>query len=109
MDGNLRKLSTAISTACAYMFHRYGLVTKKNASAIVDKCVLGAKVVKANWRGNMANPGNKAKPADKPRQAATVVAAAASAAVPEQAGAESTSVEGAARKVRRDRLSGDGA
>lgn len=66
---------------------RFGLVSKKNAPAIVDKCVLGTEGMKANWRGNMANPGTKAEPAEKAKPAdgtakagaATVVAAAADA------------------------------
>ena len=40
-------------------------MTKKNAAAIIDKCVLGTEVVKSNWRGNMSNPGVKAEPAPK--------------------------------------------
>lgn len=56
----------------------FGLVSKRNAPAIVDKCVLGTEGMKANWRGNMANPGTKAEPpADKPKPSAAAAAAAA--------------------------------
>ncbi|CAN0277527.1 unnamed protein product, partial [Hapterophycus canaliculatus] len=54
----------------------FGLVSKRNAAAIVDKCVLGTEGMKANWRGNMANPGIKAEPADKPKPTAAAAAAA---------------------------------
>lgn len=50
---------------------RYGLVSKRNAAAIMDKCVLGTEGMKANWRGNMSNPGVKAEPAPKSAQAAS--------------------------------------
>lgn len=40
---------------------RYGLVNKRNAGEIMDKCVLGMKVMRNNWRGNMSNPGEKAE------------------------------------------------
>lgn len=46
------------------------MVNKKNAAAILDKCVLGTEGMKSNWRGNMANPGTKAEPAAKPAAAA---------------------------------------
>lgn len=36
-------------------------MSKHNARAIVDKAVLGNTIVKANWRGNMSNPGRKAE------------------------------------------------
>lgn len=57
---------------------RFGLVSKKNASAIVDKCVLGTEGMKANWRGNMANPGTKAQPAEKLKPTAAETTADAS-------------------------------
>lgn len=57
---------------------RFGLVSKRNASAIVDKCVLGTEGMKANWRGNMANPGTKAEPVETPKPTSTVTAADAS-------------------------------
>lgn len=36
-------------------------MSKHNARAIIDKAVLGNTIVKANWRGNMSNPGRKAE------------------------------------------------
>lgn len=44
-------------------------MNKKNAAAIIDKCVLGTEGMKSNWRGNMANPGMKAEPAEKSKPA----------------------------------------
>ncbi|CAM9451383.1 unnamed protein product, partial [Laminaria digitata] len=53
----------------------YGLVNKKNAAAIIEKCVLGTEGMKTNWRGNMANPGTKAEPVAKSAPARAVQAA----------------------------------
>eukprot|EP00752_Nemacystus_decipiens_P010403 g9270.t1 len=58
----------------------FGLVSKKNAAAIVEKCVLGTEGMKSNWRGNMANPGTKAEPADKPKPAGAGASAETGAA-----------------------------
>lgn len=52
-----------------FSYARFGLVSKRNAPAIVEKCVLGTEGMKSNWRGNMANPGTKAEPAEKPKPA----------------------------------------
>lgn len=63
----------------------FGLVSKRNAAAIVDKCVLGTEGMKANWRGNMANPGTKAEPpADKPKPTPAAAATAAPIAARKQ-------------------------
>lgn len=53
-------------------------MSKKNASVIVDKCVLGTEGMKANWRGNMVNPGTKAEPVEKPKPTGELTAGDAS-------------------------------
>lgn len=65
------------NATCFSLTHRFGLVSKRNAGAIVDKCVLGTEGMKSNWRGNMANPGTKAEPAEKPKPAAAAATAEA--------------------------------
>lgn len=66
---------------------RFGLVSKKNAAAIVDKCVLGTEGMKSNWRGNMANPGTKAEPAEKPKPAGATAGPGAASVVAAATGA----------------------
>lgn len=83
-------------------FSRYGLVNKNNAAAIIEKCVLGTEGMKANWRGNMANPGTKAEPVSKPAPATKV------ASTPEQE-AKPAPIDEALGKVQRENGSGDGA
>eukprot|EP00903_Cladosiphon_okamuranus_P008464 g8132.t1 len=65
----------------------FGLVSKKNAAAIVDKCVLGTEGMKSNWRGNMANPGTKPEPAEKPKQAGATAGPGAASVVAAVTGA----------------------
>ena len=84
------------------LFSSYGLVNKKNAAAIIDKCVLGTEGMKANWRGNMANPGTKAEPVAKP---APVVKAAPTAEHERKPAA----IDKALGNVQRENGSGDGA
>lgn len=76
-------MAPALTIATCVYSRRFGLVSKKNAATIVDKCVLGTEGMKSNWRGNMANPGTKAELAEKPKPAgagaASVVAAATDA------------------------------
>lgn len=47
-------------------------MNKKNAACIIDKVVLGTSMMKANWRGNMSNPGRKAEPVPVPVPAANL-------------------------------------
>lgn len=83
-------------------FSRYGLVNKKNAAAIIEKCVLGTEGMKANWRGNMANPGTKAEPAAKP-------AVAEKAAPTAEQEPKPAAMDEALGDVQRDCGLGDGA
>lgn len=81
-------------------------MNKKNAAAIIDKCVLGTEGMKTNWRGNMANPGTKA---ETPAKAAPESSPdTPTNAKPES---ESASVSGAvaASGPSRDSQRGDGA
>lgn len=90
------------STCFLLRMGRYGLVNKKNAAAILDKCVLGTEGMKPNWRGNMANPGTKAESPAKPAAETPTIA---------KPQAESASVSEAvtAGRPRRDSQLGDGA
>lgn len=70
-------------------------MSKRNAAAIMDKCVLGTEGMKANWRGNMSDPGVKASPAPKSAEAAFPAAKSAEAASPAPKMVRRDSVEGA--------------
>lgn len=87
------------------------MVNKRNAAAIMDKCVLGTEGMKSNWRGNMANPGTKAEPAAKPAPGAkptpTVVPGAEAVPAKAELEPESAAVKIAAgEKVRRNSFDG---
>ena len=90
------------SPSC-FFYPRYGLVNKKNAAAIIDKCVLGTEGMKANWRGNMANPGTKAEPVAKPAPGSSKVDIAP------QHEPKPAAIDEALGKVQREGGSGDGA
>ncbi|CAM9687696.1 unnamed protein product [Ectocarpus sp. 4 AP-2014] len=87
----------------------FGLVSKKNAPAIVDKCVLGTEGMKANWRGNMANPGTKKEPATKPEPATAAAAAAGPTPTQEPKSAKSAAINGGGPTAKPRRESIDGA
>lgn len=88
---------------------RFGLVSKRNAPAIVDKCVLGTEGMKANWRGNMANPGTKKEPATKPEPATAAAAAAGPTPTQEPKSSESAAINGGGPTAKPRRESIDGA
>lgn len=72
-------------------------MSKRNAAAIMDKCVLGTEGMKANWRGNMSNPGVKAEPTPKSANAASPAPKAAP---------KPPTVMGRNEMVRRDSIEG---
>lgn len=105
MLGRLRRLNVNSCPAFlrpVFFFPRYGLVNKNNAAAIIEKCVLGTEGMKANWRGNMANPGTKAEPVAKPAPVSKVDLTREHEPKP-------AAIDGALGKVQREGGSGDGA